>query len=157
MKVVPQSWADLEGIRYWVTLKVVSTAQAAAVMRAAGCRFTTVPSHRYPHGQPLHINNLSDHVTYNSHPPSTGYHFNTPALWGNYSQPVDAAGFERGFELLVGSWLLAFQFGEPVEPSGEEPVPVAEQLHRRANERERAEAASLVATFVPCSSWFCGR
>ena len=69
--------------------KPVGTAHAAAAMRAAGCTFTTVPSHRYPHGQSLHISSINDHVTYNSYPPSSGYHFPTPAIWDNYRQPAN--------------------------------------------------------------------
>jgi Protein of unknown function (DUF3105) len=66
------------------------TQQVAAVMRAAGCTFQTVPSHRYPkNGGPLHISSLADKVTYNSYPPSSGWHFPSPALWGDYSQPVN--------------------------------------------------------------------
>jgi hypothetical protein len=66
------------------------TQQVAAVMRAAGCTFRTVPSHRYPPGGgSLHISKLSDHVTYNSYPPSSGYHYPVPAIWGDYSQPVN--------------------------------------------------------------------
>jgi len=70
--------------------KPVSTAQVAAVMRAAGCTFTTVPSHRYPKGGgSLHISKITDKVTYNSYPSSSGYHFPTPAIWNEYSQPVN--------------------------------------------------------------------
>jgi hypothetical protein len=69
--------------------KAAPTAQAAKVMRAAGCTFATVPSHRYPPGKSLHLSKLSDKVTYNSYPPSSGYHYPVPAIWGNYSEPVN--------------------------------------------------------------------
>ena len=69
--------------------KPVGTAQMASVMRAAGCTFSTAPSHRYPPGKSLHISSLSDHVTYNTYPPSSGYHYPTPAVWNEYSQPVN--------------------------------------------------------------------
>ena len=70
--------------------KAASTAQAAKVMRAAGCTFTTFPSHRYPPGGgSLHMSKITDKVNYNSYPPSSGYHYPVPAIWGNYSEPVD--------------------------------------------------------------------
>lgn len=69
--------------------KAAPTEAVAKVMRAAGCSFTAVPSHRYPKGQPLHISKITDKVTYNSYPPSSGYHFPTPAIWGDYSQPIN--------------------------------------------------------------------
>ena len=62
----------------------------AAAMRAAGCTFQAVPSQRYPkNGGSLHIVRLSDKVKYNSYPPSSGYHYPVPAVWGNYTQPVN--------------------------------------------------------------------
>ena len=70
--------------------KAAPTAAAASVMRAAGCTFTTVPSHRYPPGGgSLHISKITDKVTYNSYPPSSGYHYPSPAVWNEYSQPVN--------------------------------------------------------------------
>jgi hypothetical protein len=58
-------------------------------MRAAGCTFTSVPSQPYPPGGGLHLGSISDKVKYNTYPPSNGYHFPTPAIWSNYSEPVN--------------------------------------------------------------------
>jgi hypothetical protein len=66
-----------------------STASVGETMRAAGCSFTTVPSQPYPPGGSLHIQNITDKVTYDTYPPSNGYHFPTPAIWSNYSQAVN--------------------------------------------------------------------
>jgi hypothetical protein len=57
----------------------------AATMRAAGCTLTTSKSS--PSAQ--HISSFSQKVTYSTYPPTSGRHYYTPALWGNYNQPVD--------------------------------------------------------------------
>jgi hypothetical protein len=62
------------------------SAQAiAATMKAAGCTLTT--SKAAPSAE--HISKLTDPVTYSTYPPVSGKHLFTPAVWGNYTQPVD--------------------------------------------------------------------
>jgi len=65
-----------------------SNANAAKVAKTAianGCTFQTVPATR----SALHITSFSTHVTYSSYPPTSGKHYYQPAIWGDYSQPVD--------------------------------------------------------------------
>jgi hypothetical protein len=56
----------------------------ATTMRAAGCTFTTVTSS----GDRNHLEKVTDKVTYNTYPPTSGPHYFEPARWGNYSDPV---------------------------------------------------------------------
>ncbi len=57
----------------------------AATMRAAGCTLTT--SKASPSAQ--HISDFKQSVTYSTFPPTSGRHYSIPAIWGNYTQPVD--------------------------------------------------------------------
>ncbi len=66
-----------------------NVSKVAATMRAAGCTFQTVPSQPYPKSGNLHIQSLSDKVRYNTYPPSSGYHYPTPAVWNDYTQAVN--------------------------------------------------------------------
>ncbi len=56
-----------------------------ATMRAAGCTLTT--SKASPSAQ--HISSLSDSVKASTYPATSGKHYYIPAIWGNYTQPVD--------------------------------------------------------------------
>jgi hypothetical protein len=62
-----------------------SDAKTLALMRAAGC--TTSVTKASPPSQ--HIRTANQHVDYDTFPPVSGFHNPTPAIWGNYSQPVD--------------------------------------------------------------------
>jgi hypothetical protein len=57
----------------------------AATMRAAGCTLST--SKAGPTAQ--HISDFSQSVTYSTYPPVSGRHYYIPAIWGNYTQPVE--------------------------------------------------------------------
>jgi hypothetical protein len=57
----------------------------ATTMRAAGCTFTTVTSS----GDRHHLENVTDKVSYNTYPPTSGPHYGQPAIWNNYSEIVD--------------------------------------------------------------------
>jgi Protein of unknown function (DUF3105) len=57
----------------------------ATTMRAAGCTFTTVTSS----GDRHHLQSLNDKISYNTYPPTSGPHYQYPAIWNNYSQIVN--------------------------------------------------------------------
>lgn len=59
-------------------------AKVRAAMAAAGCSFTAAPS-----AAAGHMTSSNQKVTYKTFPPSSGIHNPTPAIWGDYSQPVD--------------------------------------------------------------------
>ena len=56
-----------------------------AAMDKVGCTVTTVPATK----SALHVQSLDAKITYNSFPPTSGYHYQSPALWGNYSDVVN--------------------------------------------------------------------
>jgi uncharacterized protein DUF3105 len=60
-------------------------AAVAATLRAAGCTLTTSKASE----SAQHINSPDVPVTYSSFPAVSGRHFGAPAIWGNYTQPVD--------------------------------------------------------------------
>jgi len=62
-----------------------NAAAVAKDARAVGGTFQTVTASR----SALHIANFKPTVTYNSYPPTSGKHYYVPAVWGDYSQPVD--------------------------------------------------------------------
>jgi hypothetical protein len=62
-----------------------NAAAVAKIAKAAGGTFTTVPATRAA----LHITSFKTTVTYNSYPPTSGKHYYQPAVWNDYSQPVD--------------------------------------------------------------------
>ena len=62
-----------------------SLTSLATTMRAAGCTFTSVTSS----GDRHHLSNVTDKVSYNTYPPTSGPHYVEPAKWGNYSDIVD--------------------------------------------------------------------
>ena len=55
----------------------------AAKLTAAGCTFKTYPSQ----GQG-HVTSLAAKVKYNSFPPTSGTHYQYPAVWGHYNAPL---------------------------------------------------------------------
>jgi hypothetical protein len=57
----------------------------AAAMTAAGCTLST--SKAAPSAQ--HLSSFNESVTYSTYPPISGRHYYQPAIWGNYTQPVD--------------------------------------------------------------------
>jgi hypothetical protein len=57
----------------------------SATLKAAGCTLAT--SKAAPSAQ--HISSFSQSVTYSTYPPVSGRHYQTAALWGNYTQEVD--------------------------------------------------------------------
>lgn len=64
--------------------EAANPASIAATMRAAGCQYKDVAA------EPgVHIQTATQVVTYNTYPPTSGTHHPVPAIWGNYSQPVD--------------------------------------------------------------------
>ncbi len=65
--------------------KAGNPAAVGASMRAAGC--TLVTSKSSPAAQ--HTSELSQPVTYSTYPATSGRHYFIPAIWGNYTQPVD--------------------------------------------------------------------
>lgn len=56
----------------------------AAALAKAGCTYNVYPAHSQKH-----VTSLKAKVKYNSFPPSNGSHYFQPALWGNYSDPVE--------------------------------------------------------------------
>jgi hypothetical protein len=56
----------------------------ARTLRASGCTYTT-----HPATSQQHVRSVNVKVKYNSFPPSNGPHFSSPALWGNFSDPVE--------------------------------------------------------------------
>lgn len=64
--------------------EAANPAAIAATMRAAGCQYKDVAA------EPgVHITTATQTVKYDTYPPTSGTHHPTPAIWGNYSQPVD--------------------------------------------------------------------
>ena len=55
----------------------------AATMREAGCTFRQYKSQGRDH-----VNNPEANIKYNSFPPTSGTHYNTPAPWNIYSTPI---------------------------------------------------------------------
>jgi hypothetical protein len=64
--------------------EAANPAAIAATMRAAGCQYKDVPA-----APGTHITTATQTVTYDTYPPTSGMHHPAPAIWGNYSQPVD--------------------------------------------------------------------
>jgi hypothetical protein len=62
-----------------------SVANVRAAMNAAGCSVAT--STAAPSAE--HISSFGQSVTYSTYPPVSGRHYYIPAIWGNYTQPVD--------------------------------------------------------------------
>jgi Protein of unknown function (DUF3105) len=56
-----------------------------AALAAAGCTLATSKAT----ASALHIFSFNKTVTYSTYPPVSGYHYYRPAIWGNYTQPVD--------------------------------------------------------------------
>lgn len=59
-------------------------AGVAKALRASGCTYKV-----YPATSQQHVRSVNVKVKYNSFPPSNGPHFGTPAVWGNFSDPVE--------------------------------------------------------------------
>jgi uncharacterized protein DUF3105 len=57
----------------------------AATLKAAGCTVTTHKAAK----DVSHITSFDQPITYATYPPVSGRHYAVPAIWGNYTQPVD--------------------------------------------------------------------
>ena len=62
-----------------------SVQNVTAAMNAAGCSVATTKA--APSAE--HIGSLNVTVRYSTFPPVSGRHYVQPAIWGNYTQPVD--------------------------------------------------------------------
>lgn len=80
----------------------VNPAEAQSSLRDAGC---TVRS--FPATSAFHLDDFRKAVKYNSFPPSNGDHYQWPAVWGFYPEPVDPRRLVHNLE--HGG--LAIQYG----------------------------------------------
>jgi hypothetical protein len=62
-----------------------SRAEAATAMEAGGCTFKTVNG-----GEAGHVSDLGAKIKYSTNPPSTGRHFESPAVWDFYTDDAVA-------------------------------------------------------------------
>jgi hypothetical protein len=60
-----------------------STSGLAKTMKAVGCTYN-----EYPSEGRAHVTSLDAKIKYKTFPPTSGKHYQTPALWGNYPDPV---------------------------------------------------------------------
>ncbi len=60
-----------------------SVKSAAQALQAAGCTF-----HTYPSEGRGHVTSLSAKVSYKTFPPTSGTHYQFPAVWNRYSTPL---------------------------------------------------------------------
>jgi hypothetical protein len=115
----------------------------AQVMRAAGCTYQ-----EFPAVQAAHI--ADDNATpeeWNSDPPTTGPHFGTPVIWGEYEQPVQPARAVHNLE-HGGIWIA---YGDD--------VPAAEIENLRRFYRDDATAMLLapmpkLGDEIALAAWF---
>lgn len=56
---------------------------APAALRSAGCTYR-----EYPAQERGHTSSLVEKIKWNSFPPTNGKHFQSPAVWGSYDQPL---------------------------------------------------------------------
>ena len=85
----------------------------AAKMVAAGCTFKT-----YPSLGRSHVTSLAAKVKYNSFPPTSGTHYQSPAIWGHYIAPLVLV--QEVHNLEHGGMII--QYGSKV------PQPTVDQL-----------------------------
>jgi len=60
-----------------------STAPTADALRAAGCTYR-----HYPSEGRGHVSSLTATVKYKTFPPTSGTHFDVPAVWQRYTEPL---------------------------------------------------------------------
>jgi hypothetical protein len=78
-----------------------------AALREAGCSFKTLPNQGEGH-----IQSLEQQVKYNSFPPTSGTHFQEPAIFNAYDEPVEQ---KLGVHNLEHGGVL-IQYGGEVAP-----------------------------------------
>jgi hypothetical protein len=54
-----------------------------AQLRAAGCTYRSYPSEGRSH-----VSDINAKITYKTFPPTSGTHYDTPAVWNRYSDPL---------------------------------------------------------------------
>jgi Protein of unknown function (DUF3105) len=90
----------------WVLLGGGSSADAA--LRDAGCTVEKQPAQNA-----VHVQELEEGFEYNTFPPTTGPHFEIPATWDVYTEPVEQ--FRLVHNLEHGG--IVVQYGEDVPES----------------------------------------
>lgn len=63
----------------------VDAKDVVPAMKAAGCTYRAVNSTEAA----LHVSKLDAEVEYNTFPPTSGFHYTAPAIWNDYSDPVN--------------------------------------------------------------------
>jgi Protein of unknown function (DUF3105) len=97
---------------------------ARAALDAAGCTLTTVKALRGIHSVATPDGTSDD---WNTDPPTSGPHYEVPAIWGSYDQPVNQAQLVHNLE--HGG--IAIQYGDEV------PAATVEQLEQFVQEHPR--------------------